>query len=68
MASIDPVALDQASIDIVNQQQGISGTMLEQLEPGGDKFRSMNGVDWSAQLKYGEKMGLGSRKYKIIKV
>ena len=68
MASIDPVALDQASIDIVNQQQGISGTMLEQLEPGGDKFRSMNGVDWSAQLIHGEKMGLGSRKYKIIKV
>jgi uncharacterized Fe-S center protein len=68
LASWDPVAVDQASVDLVNKEPGISGTMLELLEPGADKFHSLNGVNWTIQLIHGEKMGLGSREYEIIKV
>ncbi len=68
LASWDPVAVDQASIDFVNREPGIPGTMLEELQPGADKFRSLNGVDWSAQLAHGEKMGLGIREFEIIEI
>jgi uncharacterized Fe-S center protein len=37
-------------------------------ERGGDKFKSLNGVNWEAQLIHGEKMGLGTRKYELIEV
>lgn len=69
LASKDPVAIDQASADMVNQQTGVSGSLLKDaFASGEDKFRSLNGVDWETQLRYGEKMGLGSRKYNLVEV
>lgn len=69
LASRDPVALDQASIDLINSQPALPGTRLDgQLEVK-DKFRAIHtSVDWNVQLEYGEKIGLGSRKYNLIKV
>ena len=69
-ASTDPVALDQASIDLVNQAQGMPGSCLEHaLEPGGDKFKAIYpNVDWRVQLAYAEEIGLGSRKYDLVTV
>ncbi len=70
LAGVDPVAIDQAAIDLVNEAPGIGGTALKSnLEPGGDKFRGVNpNVDWSIQLSYGEEIGLGTREYELIKV
>jgi uncharacterized Fe-S center protein len=68
IASTDIVAVDQASVDLVNAQEGIKGTLLESnLGKGEDKFRALNGVDWSAQLVHAEKHGLGTREYELIK-
>ncbi len=66
----DPVAIDQASADLVNEARGIDGTALkENHEPGGDKFRGVYPyVDWTFQLSHGEKVGLGTRDYNLIKV
>jgi uncharacterized Fe-S center protein len=68
LASTDPVAIDQASFDLVNAQVGASGSMLEHnLEAGGDKFRGLrSNVEPTVQLSYGEEIGLGSRKYELI--
>jgi len=55
LASYDPVALDQASVDMVNEKSGE------------DVLKAKNGVDWSVQLKHGESIGLGSRDYRILK-
>ena len=68
LASTDPVAIDQASFDLVNGQLGISGSMLEKnLEAGGDKFRGLRpNTEPTYQLSYGEEIGLGSRTYKLI--
>ena len=68
LASTDPVAIDQASFDMVNGQLGISGSMLEKnLEAGGDKFRGLRpNTEPTYQLSYGEEIGLGSRTYKLI--
>lgn len=55
LASLDPVAIDQASINLVNQAAGK------------DVFRELYPkVDWAVQLSYAEEIGLGSRKYDLI--
>ena len=69
-ASIDPVALDQASADLVNTASGNPDSALKSgLEPGGDKFRGAHPeIDWEIQLEYAEKLGLGSRGYRLLRV
>ncbi|AVX20824.1 MAG: DUF362 domain-containing protein [Bacillota bacterium] len=68
LASKDPVALDQACVDLVNQApvNRISVLGDKQVE---DKFRALYPkVDWSVQLRYGEEIGLGTRQYELIEV
>jgi len=68
MASLDPVAIDQASVDMVNRQKGLESSSLPaNKNPGGDKFRAIYPkVDWTIQLEHAEKIGLGSREYELI--
>ena len=70
LASEDPVAIDQASVDLVNQQSGSHVSKLpKNWENGEDKFRALYPkVDWSIQLSYGEEIGLGTRNYELIKI
>ncbi len=69
-ASRDPVALDQASVDLINAQPALAGTKLSvNTEPGGDKFKGLYpNVDWPIQLEYAEEIGLGSRTYEIVQL
>jgi uncharacterized Fe-S center protein len=69
-ASTDPVAIDQASADLVNAARGLEGTALKSaLEPGGDKFRGVYPeVDWSVQLRAAEALGLGTRDYTLVSI
>lgn len=68
LASTDPVAIDQASVDLVNQKSGIEETALSDLQAA-DKFRSLyKDVDWEVQLNHGESIGIGTRKYNLIKI
>jgi uncharacterized Fe-S center protein len=55
-ASLDPVAVDRASIDLVKQQAGR------------DAFRAGYNIDWSVQLSYGEKIGLGRQDYELVEI
>ncbi len=70
LASTDPVAIDAAAIDLINQQTGIAGTCLhDHHQPGENKFRGLWAkVDGEHQVRYGEKMGLGSRKYSLVEI
>ncbi|KIH78024.1 hypothetical protein SAMN05660860_02304 [Geoalkalibacter ferrihydriticus] len=70
LASTDPVAIDQACADLVNQAPGLAGTALQSgHEPGGDKFRGVHPeIDWEITLEHAEKMGLGTRKYELVKI
>ena len=70
VASKDPVAIDQASVDLVNQQTGTAASCLKEgLKPGEDKFRAVYPkVDWTIQLDHGEHIGLGSREYELITI
>jgi len=68
LASTDPVALDQACFDLVNAEQGLPNSKMESNhEPGMNKFKGVyKYTKGEIQLEYGEKIGLGSRKYKLI--
>ena len=68
--SEDPVAIDQASVDLVNGELGNRSSKLSKnWNPGEDKFRALYPeVDWSIQLAYGEEIGLGTREYELIKI
>lgn len=56
LSSHDPVALDKASADLVIQSAGK------------DILRIHNDVDWSAQLRHAERIGLGTTDYKLIRL
>lgn len=70
LASIDPVAIDQASVDLVNKQLGFQNTALKSgFGFGEDKFKGVYPeIDWTTQLEYAEKIGLGKRSYELIEV
>jgi uncharacterized protein len=70
MASRDPVAIDQASVDMINAQPGLNHSCLEGGKgPGEDKFRSVYPqIDWTIQLNHAERIGLGSRTYELITI
>lgn len=72
VASLDPVAIDKASADLVNAAIGIPTSVLgdkkssEVLKAGSDKIRLITSKDWTKFLGMGEKMGLGSSHYELI--
>jgi hypothetical protein len=70
LASTDPVALDQACADLVINARGLPGTaMVHGHEPGGDKFRGVHPeIDWEITLAHAEKLGLGQRDYRLVKL
>lgn len=70
LASVDPVAIDQASVDLVNGQPGLPNSALNcALKPGEDKFRALRPeIDYLHQVAYGAEIGLGSRRYELTNV
>jgi len=68
LASRDPVAIDQASVDLVNAAPRLPGTRGEK-NSSSDVFEAAHeGISWRPQIEHAEKMGLGSRDYRLIKV
>lgn len=56
LASTDPVAIDKASLDLINQG-------------GADKFKSINKETLGeVQVNYGEEVGLGNKEYELIEI
>ena len=70
LASIDPVALDKASYDLVNKTTGIMNTFLKShFKPGKDKFKGVwNKTDGLLQITFGEQMGLGTGSYSLVEI
>ncbi|TVM16460.1 4Fe-4S ferredoxin [Oceanidesulfovibrio indonesiensis] len=70
LASLDPVAIDQASLDLVNQQAGLATSRLECAHGcGEDKFAGLRShYQGEIQLEYGDKLGMGSRQYELVSI
>ncbi|MCU0588083.1 MAG: DUF362 domain-containing protein [Syntrophobacteraceae bacterium] len=70
LASRDPVAIDQASVDLLNAQPALrSSCLADHPEACGDKIRAVYAkIDWQHQLEYGQALGLGNRAYELVKL
>ncbi|MFC2061457.1 DUF362 domain-containing protein [Elusimicrobiota bacterium] len=69
LASKDPVSIDQASYDLVNNAPVLPDSKAEGLKPGEDKFKAAYPKTNPEPLfKHAEKIGLGERKYKLINI
>lgn len=70
LASRDPVAIDQASVDLVNGMPAATHCCIKKSRmPGEDKFRDIYPtVDWNVQLEHAEQLGLGTREYELVPV
>ncbi len=68
--STDPVAIDKACVDLVNNESGLPGSCLKtNLKPGEDKFKGLYPrVDWKIQLEYAKQLGLGNIDYQLEKI
>ena len=62
LASTDPVALDQACVDIINQQKVTAKNDPTDLLKRIDKQHGTHTINWA------EKIGLGSKKYTIVNI
>jgi uncharacterized Fe-S center protein len=70
LASQDPVGIDQASCDLINNSIGNEGSRLRKaFGKGTDKFRDLfPKVNWEYGLAYAEQIGLGSRAYTLEEI
>lgn len=70
LASDDPVALDAASYDLVNNQPGLNDTLLMHHHgENDDKFKGVwENVDGKIQLNYADEIGLGNIEYELINI
>jgi len=83
-ASFDPVALDQACADLVMQAPFIPGTMYTDKHDSSEQERRHHGhncqgehdifyyvhpdTDWKSALVHGEKIGLGTMDYELVRI
>lgn len=70
LASSDPVAIDRACADLVNQAPVLENSQIgKSWKPGMDKFNLVfPQVRWQDGLDYAESLGLGTQTYELVKV
>ncbi len=67
LASDDPVAIDKASFDLINQQKPMSNSVIEGVN--GEILKAVHPeIESDYQMIYGEKIGLGSLEYELVKI
>jgi uncharacterized Fe-S center protein len=68
LVSRDPVAIDQAALDLVNQAPpSYPSALPPDLSAGEDKFRALHpDVDGAYALAYAEELGIGDRTYELV--
>lgn len=71
-ASFDPVALDKACLDLVNQAPAMPGSALTDKEgwtEGRDKFTALwPSTDWRFMLEHAQALGAGNMEYELVKL
>ncbi len=68
LASFDPVALDFASAQLVNEAPSIENSRLKGHKTG-DKFHAIHKkTDWMSQITYAEDLGIGTKEYELLDI
>ena len=71
-ASFDPVALDMACVDAVNAQTPLRGSAADDAHAKAhvhDHFQRLHpDTNWRSCLEHGEKIGIGTREYELVRI
>ncbi|AFM22580.1 uncharacterized Fe-S center protein [Acetomicrobium mobile DSM 13181] len=70
LMSHDPVALDSATLNVLDESSGIWDSIAEESESLGssdDKLLRITGVDPTSMIAYAKKLGMGSDSFEIRK-
>ncbi len=65
LASMDPVAIDKASLDLIDKAELVPGALAED---GPDRLGRINHGDSTIQMRVAKKLGTGELKYQIIEI
>jgi uncharacterized protein len=71
LASFDPVAIDVASVNLVNQANPTKDSSVDtpSYTPGADKFKFLHpNTNWQTGINHAVTIGLGSSEYEMIMV
>ena len=75
LASFDPVALDQACVDLCSKAEPVRNSQLgdnmasPHFHDHGDVWHNSNpNVSWAETLEHAEKIGIGSREYELVRM
>lgn len=72
LVATDPVAIDQASLDLIAQQDILTDMVPEQFQVGSDghPFQRVLGVvkDPYEQVRQAERLGVGTREYELVEI
>lgn len=61
------MAVDLASIDLINSVPFNPSSEFRKKTDGKDKFKIISqDLEWKWQFGYGKKMGIGNKNYKIV--
>jgi hypothetical protein len=67
LASRDPVAVDHASVDLLNAEESSPASRIGRRPGGEDKLAALYPeIDWRRQLQYAEEIGLGGCRYRLV--
>lgn len=69
LASFDPVALDKACADLVNNSTVLSNSCMEKVKSNKDIFTDIHDTtNWKSQIEYAKEIGLGNSEYDLITI
>jgi uncharacterized protein len=70
LASMDPVAIDRAAVDLVNKAEILNNSVLNNNQGSKeDRFKLAHPkTNWKKCLDYAEQIGLGSQQYELIEI
>jgi uncharacterized Fe-S center protein len=68
LASTDPVAVDQASVDLINAAVPCAGSLLAGKPGSGDHVRDLFDRDYTGLLAHAELLGMGTRRYELVRI
>lgn len=66
--SDDIVAIDQASLDIIENSARLPDSKAEKLNPDEGLFFGLTGRDPYVHVNYAAKLGLGKKEYRLVKI
>ena len=68
LASMDPVAIDKASLDLIDRAELVSGVLTEDGPDRLGRISRFKNVNSTIQMRTAQKLGMGELNYQIIEI